>query len=104
GKTEDQINALKYDPTLAREMAGHYIRENAAALKRNGWPPTAGNQYLAYHFGAGGANRLLRADDKTPGKDILGETVMKANPNLAGMSVGQIREWAAERMNPGLRR
>jgi hypothetical protein len=67
------------------------IAKNAQTLKaflqRD---PRPAELYAAHYFGPTGARNFLSADPATPIVDILGKSVVKANPNLQGKNVGQV--------------
>lgn len=80
GKDDKELLRLRENREIAAEMVGHYVREKASDLRRAGHQVTRDNLYMAYHFGGGGANKLLRADEKSSVERVLGSTVVKANP------------------------
>lgn len=90
GMTREQILAARNDPALSREAADWYRRENLAALSGQGLPANDGTAALAHRFGAGDAARLLRADQNAPIATVVSDAVMRANPDLAGRSVGNV--------------
>lgn len=98
GKSNGELLALKNNATLGREMTTRLTEDNQASLASSGMPTTAGNLYLAHFAGIGGAKALLRADDSQSVASVLGPEVMKANGFLNGMSVGDIKAWAAKKM------
>jgi hypothetical protein len=107
GKSDDEILALKNDPTLAaqpqnmqlaKNMTGAYASDNQAILSKAGLPVTPGTTYLAHFAGPGGAVKVLQAD---PGADvggILGPAAVAANPFLKGMTAQGLQSWAAGRV------
>lgn len=90
GMTDAQVLAARADPRLSRMAAEWYARENAGALSGAGLPVTPGTLALAHRFGAAGAQALLRAAPETPVGEVVGADVMRANPDLAGRTVGQV--------------
>lgn len=76
----DQILALRTDLDLARRAADIYTQENAAYLAAQGHATTFANLRLAFLVGAGGASRVLSAAADTPAGELLGTTVIGANP------------------------
>lgn len=98
GKSNGELLALKNNSALGREMTTRLTEDNQASLASSGMPTTAGNLYLAHFAGIGGAKALLRADDSQSVASVLGPEVMKANGFLNGMSVGDIKAWAAKKM------
>lgn len=101
GKTDAEIIALKSDGDLSRQMTRAYARDNAQSLEAAGFDSTPGNIYLAHFAGPEGARKILEASPETPVAQVLGQNVVDANPFLAGMNAGQLRNWAANRMGSG---
>ena len=99
GKSNAQIIALKTNAPLAREMTTRYVEENARALRSAGMPVTDGNLYLAHFLGAGGAVKLLSAQDKSqPVVNLVGQKVVDANRFIQGKSVQWVIDWTARKM------
>jgi hypothetical protein len=97
-RSDADILALKNDPQLGREMTAAYAADNQATLQKNGLPVTPGTTYLAHFAGPQGAISVLKADPSAPVGQVLGAGVVKANPFLAGMTVGDLRAWADRKM------
>ena len=105
GKSNAQIIALKTNAPLAREMTTRYVEENARALRSAGMPVTDGNLYLAHFLGAGGAVKLLSAQDKSqPVVNLVGQKVVDANRFIQGKSVQWVIDWTARKMGGGQQR
>lgn len=98
GKSDADLLALKTDPEIGRQMTAAYAAQNQGILSKNGLPVTPGTTYLAHFAGPQGAIGLLNADPSTPAATILGPAVLKANPFLAGMSAGDVANWANRKM------
>lgn len=98
GKTPEELLALKSDPGIAREMTEAYAADNGSILANKGLPVTPGTQHLAHFAGPQGAFGILNADPSLPVGSILGEAAMKANPFLRGMTAGDLRTWAENKM------
>lgn len=98
GKTPEELVSLKSDAGLAREMTEAYAADNGSILANKGLPVTPGTQYLAHFAGPQGAVGILNADSSLPVGSILGEAAMKANPFLQGMTAGDLRTWAENKM------
>jgi hypothetical protein len=109
GRSNEEILALRGttlpDGRRVEEVLGPaYMQQNAQALTRGGFAATGQNVYLAHHFGATGAQNLLRAaagDPNLPADRVLTEDVINANPFLRGTTVGQVIEWAGNAMDRG---
>lgn len=74
-----------------------FTRENADVLQRNGFAPTNGNLYAAHFLGAGGAVRVLGADDGALMSSLVSEQVLDANPFLTEMTVADFRAWSSRK-------
>lgn len=96
GKSREEILALKSIPAYQHQAAEVFSLNNANTLKNAGIDPTAQNLYLAHHFGAGGATKLLKADPNTPLNQIFGPEVFKANPYMNNIADAQglINKWS----------
>ncbi len=100
GKTREQILALRTDDALMAKVTDNYMRENGAALEKNGWPVNADTLYLAHHFGAGGANTFLEAlstNSSARFEDVFPAKVVAANPTYKGMSIMELANSFDER-------
>jgi hypothetical protein len=109
GRSNEEILALRGttlpDGRRVEEVLGPaYMQQNAQSLTRGGFEATGQNVYLAHHFGATGAQNLLRAaagNPNLPVDRVLTEDVINANPFLRGTTVGQVIEWAGNAMDRG---
>lgn len=97
-RPDSEVLALKTDPELARQATDYYAQQNQAILAKNGLPVTPGSTYLAHFAGPQGAVKILQADPNAPVESILGASVVKANPFLAGMTAQGLQAWAARKM------
>jgi hypothetical protein len=91
GKSREEILAMRSDPELSAKMTEEYALDNQRIFERNGIQATPALLYGAHHFGAGAAVKFAKAPDETPMEAILGEAAIKANPHLAGVTVGQAK-------------
>ena len=98
GKSDEELLTLKTDPQLSREMTQAYADQNGKILSQAGHEATPGNTYLAHFAGPKGAVSVLSADPSAPVSQILGASVVKANPFLANMTAGDLRAWADRKM------
>lgn len=98
GKTDAQILALKGDRPLARQMTAAYAAQNADFLSARGLPTDDGALYLAHFLGPAGAAKVLSADPATPMRDLVSAEVLRANPNIAGMTAAGVRQLTASRV------
>ncbi len=107
GRSLEQINALRGDPGLSREMLGHLVDQNRSILQHNGVEATPGALYLAHFLGPAGAVAVLQSNPDTPVSDALAKAVgpdmagkmVAANPTiLAGRLAGSVTHWADGKM------
>ncbi|MET0596675.1 MAG: peptidoglycan DD-metalloendopeptidase family protein [Mesorhizobium sp.] len=94
-----ELLALRFDPTLSREMVRNLAREGEAYLRARGHQITAGRLYLCHFLGAEGANTVLSAPSSAMLAEVLGAGVIRANPFLTGKSAGYVIDWAERKMN-----
>jgi hypothetical protein len=93
GLTADGRN----DPAQQEIAIRLFTAENAEKLAVAGIPATNGNLYSAHFLGAAGAINVLKAPDGAALAGVLPPEVIKANPFLRGMTVGDFRKWAASK-------
>lgn len=102
GKTNAQLKALKRDPAIAREMTTRYVEENAALLKKHGFPVNVRNLYVMHFLGSGEGPKLLRADPNQPVSSFISAQSIAANQKvLSGKTAQQVLDWAARAMKVG---
>lgn len=82
----DQVLALRMDPDLSRRAADIYTQGNAAYLVSQGQTATFQNLRLAFLVGPGAAVRVLSAPPETPVAQLLGASVISANPFMARLT------------------
>lgn len=99
GLTDAQILAKRSDGRIQETLMDDLTADNAAFLRQAGEAETAGNLYLTHFAGQGGAGKLFRADAEAMAADVLGAGVVKANPWMRGMTVGDVIAWAHRKMN-----
>lgn len=87
---DEEVLALRTDRAYARRAAAIYSMENLAYLTGKGLTPALGDLRLAYLVGPTAAARLMQAHPQTPASDILGASVVRANPFMAGMSASEL--------------
>jgi murein DD-endopeptidase MepM/ murein hydrolase activator NlpD len=90
--------ALRYDPTISREMVRNLAREGEAYLRARGHQITAGRLYLCHFLGMEGAHQVLAAAGDTSLVSILGSGVIQANPFLTGKTASYVIDWAERKM------
>ncbi len=96
--TAEQL-ALRFDPTISREMVTHLAQEGEAYLRARGHQITAGRLYLCHFLGMEGANIVLSAPPEAPLAEVLGAAVIKANPFLTGQTSAHVINWAERKMS-----
>ena len=89
------------DPVASSDAAARLMKDNATGLQSAGYDATPGNLYLSHFAGLGGARKVLAADPSASAGDVLGASVVAANPFLKGMSVADLRAWADRKGTPG---
>lgn len=98
GLSREAILARKGNVELQDRLMRRLTDANADWLQRNGFDADAGNLYVVHHLGQGGADKVLRAANDMPLERLLSAEVIRANPHMKGMTAGEFRQWAAERM------
>lgn len=85
--SDSQILALRNNQNFADRMIDTYKMQNASRLHAAGIDnPDDTDLYMAHHFGPEGAIKIMNAPLRTPIESILPPEVMKANPDLKGMT------------------
>ena len=98
--SKEELLALRFDPTISREMVTALAREGESYLRSRGHEITAGRLYLCHFLGMEGANKLLSADDSMMAVDILGIGVQNANPTIiTNQTAAQVEAWAERKMS-----
>lgn len=93
-----QLLDLRYDPTISREMVRNLAREGEAYLRARGHQITAGRLYLCHFLGMEGAHQVLAASGDALLVNVLGPSVIQANPFLTGKNAGYVIAWAERKM------
>jgi murein DD-endopeptidase MepM/ murein hydrolase activator NlpD len=96
--TNADLLALRFDPTISREMVRNLAREGESYLRARGHQITAGRLYLCHFLGMEGAHVVLSASADAPLAAVLGQAVIGANPFLAGKDANWIVNWAENKM------
>jgi murein DD-endopeptidase MepM/ murein hydrolase activator NlpD len=97
--SQSQLLALRFDPTISREMVRNLAREGEAYLKARGHQITAGRLYLCHFLGMEGAHQVLTASGDAMLIDLLGASVIQANPFLTGKNAAYVANWAERKMS-----
>jgi hypothetical protein len=97
GLTADGIT----DPNQQDRAVRALTAANAKSLSTAGIPVNPGNLYAAHFLGAGGAGNVLTKPDNTPMSALVSPEVVQANPQLANMTVGDFKNWTAQKVGGG---
>lgn len=85
GMNEAQILNLRHDKPTADRMIEAYKMQNASKLEAAGiHNPDEAELYMAHHFGAEGAIKLMNAPLRAPLESLLPKSVIDVNPDLKG--------------------
>jgi murein DD-endopeptidase MepM/ murein hydrolase activator NlpD len=96
--SQKELLALRFDPTISREMVKNLAREGEAYLKGRGHSITAGRLYLCHFLGMEGAHIVLSASRSDTLVSLLGGPVISANPFLTGKDAAYVIDWAERKM------
>lgn len=89
------------DPAQQEKAIRAFTSDNIKALRSNGVQVTPGTLYSAHVLGAQGASDLFKLPDQTPMTQAVSADVINANPQFAKMTVGDFRNWAAQKAGNG---
>ena len=78
--TKEQLSLLKQDPDLQQKVMDALTKSNAIAIGST----DPEKLYAAHVLGSTAAIRAFAADPNTPAIDVLGPSVVRANPQLMG--------------------
>jgi hypothetical protein len=108
-RSEKDVLELRRDPELAREITTRLAEQNAAKLRKHGFPTTRGTLYLSHFAGSAGAVAILSAPDSADAASIIAnadttgrttrEKVVNANPFLQRFTVADLKSWADRKMD-----
>jgi hypothetical protein len=90
GLSETQILARRTDHDLSRRAATVFCKDSVRYLKEQGLEPTFAHLRLAYLLGPADAARVMHAQAQTPVVRLLSAAVIKANPFMRRMEVGDL--------------
>jgi murein DD-endopeptidase MepM/ murein hydrolase activator NlpD len=97
--SRQELLNLRTDPALSREMVTNLARENESFLRARGHQITPGRLYLAHFLGPSGANVALNANANATVLEVMGSSVVNANPFLRGKSIADLRAWSDRKMS-----
>jgi hypothetical protein len=109
GRSEKDILELRRDAELARMIITRSLEQNAAMLKKRGFAVTPGTLYLTHFAGPAGAVAVLSVSENADAASLLAsadatgrttrEKLVKANPFLKDLTVGDLKNWANRKMH-----
>jgi len=109
GRSEKEILELRRDPELTRTIMTRLVEQNAAMLKKRGLPVTPGTLYLTHFAGPAGALAVLSVSENADAASLMAsadatgrttrEKLVNANPFLRELTVGDLKNWANQRMH-----
>lgn len=79
----------RFDPNQQERAMKQFTNDNAGVLNNHGLPVNDQSLYAMHRFGTSGGPKLLSSDPNTPIEAMLSPGVLRANPDLAGKTVGQ---------------
>ncbi|BEV44763.1 transglycosylase SLT domain-containing protein [Afipia carboxidovorans] len=88
----------RLDPQQQERAMRAFTDQNSGILTGAGIDASPANLYAAHFLGAGGAKSVLGKPDGTPMVIAAGPEVVKANPFLANMTVGDFKNWAGRKV------
>lgn len=98
GGSREQLLSLKSDPKLQQEMGLRYAQQNQKVFEANKVPVNNTTLYLGHVLDGKNAVKVWKASDGTPVDQVLTPEQMSANPQWKGMSVSELKQWAAQKM------
>ena len=108
GRTDAELLEMRSNTVLVREMVARTVERNTVTFKKRGLPTTAGTLYLAHFAGSAGAVALLTVSDDVDAASVMAkadstgrstrEKLVKANPFLEKLTVGDLKSWADRKM------
>lgn len=96
----EQILAARTNPELSAQATQWNARRNGEVLQNANLPVNDATLGMAHMFGPQGARRILEASSDARIEDIVTPDVMRANPNLAGRTAGDLAQDFARRYAP----
>jgi hypothetical protein len=109
GRSDKEVLELRRDAELAREIVTRLVEQYAIMLSKRRLPITPGSLYLTYFAGPAGAVALLSGAENADAASLMAsadvtgritrEKLVRANPFLKVLTVGDLRTWADHRMD-----
>ena len=108
GRSDKELLELRQDAELTKEIITLLVEQYAGTLRKRGLPLTSGSLYLAYFAGPAGAVALLSGAEYADAASVMAaadtsgrttrQKLVRANPFLELLTVGDLRKWADDRM------
>jgi len=90
GMSQEEILAARANPELSAQATQWNARRNSEVLSNANLPVNDATLGIAHMFGPQGAVQLLRSSPTARMEDVVTADVLRANPNLAGRTVGDV--------------
>ncbi|XIA63340.1 lytic transglycosylase domain-containing protein [Bradyrhizobium sp. TZ2] len=108
GRSDKDLLELRRDIELTREIITRLVEQYAKTLQKRGLSLTPGSLYLAYFAGPAGALALLSSAEHANAASVMAaadatgritrQKLVRANPFLEVLTVGDLKNWADHRM------
>ena len=103
GKSRAEILHMRYDNSPSGQqfrarMGQKLAVRNGQVLSGHGVPVNDGTLRLAHWLGSDAAVKVAFAPPETPLKAVVGDAVINANPQLRGLTTGQMVQKTAQQM------
>ena len=98
--SQQQILAARSNPALGNTAINWLAQKNAADLQAAGVTPSGQSLGISHYLGSGAAAKIMQAGDAEPVRKFVSEAAVRANPELANMTVGQMKARYAGTPNP----
>lgn len=82
GQTDNQIAAMRTDPSLSKEMIANYAEQNRQQLEGAGVRTDNGALYLAHFLGPADAIRVLKSQPGQPVQGVVNSASIQANASI----------------------
>jgi len=90
GMSQEEILASRSNPELSAQATQWNARRNSEVLSNANLPVNDATLGVAHMFGPQGALQILRSNADAKIEDVLSPEVLRANPNLAGRTTGEV--------------
>lgn len=90
GMSQEEILASRSNPELSAQATQWNARRNSEVLSNANLEVNDATLGVAHMFGPQGAVQILRSSPTARMEDVVSADVLRANPNLAGRTVGDV--------------